>query len=134
MLWANDRRGRTYDLVVTGYRDPTRINLDELNVRLSRPEYARVLDSLREVGFDSATDLFGTYLAQDADLAPWLADGQINTDENLRLQYLAGFEYNFYDYIPLSEEIRKFRWLPPRLFTGSEEARKALYQAFHQHR
>jgi spermidine synthase len=129
VAWANDRRGRTYDLVVSGYRDPTTINLDEVNERLSRPEYARVLASLREVGFSSAIDLFGTYLAQYADVAPWLADAQINTDKNLRLQYLAGFEYNIKRYIPLSEEIRKFRWLSPTLFTGSEETRKALFRA-----
>jgi spermidine synthase len=127
--WDNDRQGRAYDLVASGYRDPTKINLDEVNERLSRPEYARVLTSLRDVGFSSATSLFGTYLAQYGDLAPWLADAQINTDKNLRLQYLAGFEYNFYRYIPLSEEIRKFRWLSPNFFTGSKEAREALFKA-----
>ena len=129
IAWANNRRGKTYDLVASGYRDPTKIDLDELNERLSRPEYARVLASLREVGFSSAIDLFGTYLAQYADVKPWLADAQINTDKNLRLQYLAGFEYTFYKYIPLSEEIRKFRWLTPNFFTGSDEARQALFKA-----
>jgi len=130
MTWANNRRGRTYDLVVSGYRDPTKINLDELNKRLSQPEYARVLTSLRDVDFSSAIDLFGTYLAQHTDVEPWLADAQINTDKNLRLQYLAGFEYNLKKYIPLSEEIRKFRWLPPTLFTGSDETLQALFRAF----
>ncbi len=134
MTWANDRQGRTYDLVASAYRDPTKINLDDVNERLSRPEYARVLTSLRDVGFSSVTDLFGTYLAQHADLAPWLADAQINTDKNLRLQYLAGFEYNFHRYIPISEEIRKFRWLSPNLFTGSGEAKKALLRAIESHR
>ncbi len=129
VAWANNRRGRTYDLVVSGYRDPTKIDLDRLNERLRRPEYARVLASLREVSFSSAIDLFGTYLAQYADVAPWLADAQINTDKNLRLQYLAGFEYDFYKYIPLSEEIRNFRWLSPTLFTGSDETRQALFKA-----
>lgn len=129
IAWANDRQGRTYDLVVTGYRDPTQINLDELNERLSRPEYARVLESLREVGFSSAADLFATYLAQQADVQPWLADAQINTDQNLRLQYLAGFEYNFHAYIPISEEIRRFRWLRPLVFTGSDATLQALYRA-----
>ncbi len=134
MTWANNRQGRTYDVVASGYRDPTKINLDEVNERLSRPEYARVLTSLRDVGFSSVTDLFGTYLAQHADLVPWLADAQINTDKNLRLQYLAGFEYNFHRYIPLSEEIRKFRWLSPNLFTGSGEAKRELIRAIESHK
>ena len=129
VVWANDRRGRTYDLVASAYRDPTRINLDEMIERLARPEYARVLASLHDVGFSSAIDLFGTYLAQQADVQPWLADAQINTDKNLRLQYLAGLQYNSYRYIPLSEEIRQFRWLRPVLFTGSDETLQALYRA-----
>lgn len=129
MVWANDRNGKTYDLVASGYRDPTKINLDEVNERLSRPEYARVRTSLRDVGFTSAIDLFGTYLAQHVDLEPWLADAQINTDRNLRLQYLAGFEYNFHKYIPLSEEIRRFRWIAPTLFSGSNETLQALFKA-----
>jgi spermidine synthase len=129
MTWANNRSGKTYDLVISGYRDPIKINLDEINERLSRPEYARVFESLRDVGFSSAIDLFGTYLAQHVDLEPWLADAQINTDRNLRLQYLAGFEYNFHKYIPLTEEIRKFRWLPPTLFIGSDDNQRSLFKA-----
>ena len=97
--------------------------------RLGRPEFARVLASLHEVGFSSAIDLFGTYMAQQADVQPWLADAQINTDKNLRLQYLAGLQYNSHRYIPLSEEIRRFRWLRPVLFTGSGETLQALYRA-----
>ena len=31
------------------------------------------------------------------DLRPWLADAQINTDRNLRLEYLAGMANNVYD-------------------------------------
>jgi len=129
IIWTNDRKGRSYDFVVSGYRDPTKIDLDEINERLSRPEYARVLASLREVGFSTAIDLFGTYLAQYADVAPWLADAQINTDENLRLQYLAGFRYNIFHIYAAAREIRKFRWLAPNFFTGSDEARKALFKA-----
>ncbi len=129
IAWANNRNGRTYDLVVSGYRDPTQINLDEINERLSRPEFAGVLASLREVGFSSASDLFATYLAQQVDVQPWLAGAQINTDKNLRLQYLAGFDYNFHKYIPISEEIRRFRWLRPYVFTGSDATLQALYSA-----
>ena len=129
MIWANNRAGRSYDLVVSGFRDPTKINLDEIIERLKQPEYARVVASLREVHFDSVLDLFGTYLAQHADVTPWLADAQINTDTNLRLQYLAGFEYNLENYIPLSEELESFRWLPPTSFVGSDENLRGLFRA-----
>ena len=52
--------------------------------------------SLREVGFDSALDVLGTYVAQAADLAEWLGDAPINTDRNLRLQYIAAEGLNVY--------------------------------------
>lgn len=134
IIWANNRKGRSYDFVVSGYRDPTTINLGELNERLGRPEYARVLASLREVGFSSAIDLFGTYLAQNADVAPWLAGVQINSDKNLRLQYLAGFEYNILYIYSAADEIRKFRWLPPTIFTGSDDNLQALFRAIESNR
>ena len=35
-------------------------------------------------------DLLSTYAGQASDLAEWLVGAQINTDMNLRLQYLAG--------------------------------------------
>ena len=62
-------------------------------------------------------------------MAPWLADVQINTDKNLRLQYIAGFDYNILYIYPAAREIRKFRWLAPNFFTGSDKARKALFKA-----
>jgi spermidine synthase len=128
-VWANNLAGKAYDLVASGFRDRTTVNLDEIAARLNQPEYAGVLASLREVHFNSVLDLFGTYSAQHADLKLWLADAQLNTDTNLRLQYLAGFEYNFGAYTPLSEEIRNFRWSPPTFFVGSSEQRRALFKA-----
>jgi spermidine synthase len=128
ILWANDRHRESYDLVVSGSPDPTPINLDEIEKRLSRPDYARVLASLREVHFASGIDLLGTYLAQHADVKPWLKDAQINTDKNLRLQYLAGFKYDLRKRIQFSAEIRRFRWLYPPV-TGSYENGQALLKA-----
>ena len=54
------------------------------------PEYAQVAQSLREIGFNSATELFATFAGNEPMLRPWLADAQINRDRNLRLQFLAG--------------------------------------------
>jgi hypothetical protein len=34
--------------------------------------------------------LMATYAGQARDLRPWLTDAEINTDRNLRLEYLAG--------------------------------------------
>ena len=65
--------------------------------RLNRSEYARVTESFREVGMNSVVDLFATYAGRAADLSEWLKDSEINTDRNLRMQYLAGFGLNLDD-------------------------------------
>ena len=63
-IWANNRSGKSHDLVVSGFRDNPIADLDSIIDRLNRPEYARVRGSLREVHFNSVIDLFGTYLAR----------------------------------------------------------------------
>jgi hypothetical protein len=43
---------------------------------------------------NSAFDMLATYIGSAADLKPWVQGPQINTDGNLRLSYLAGWEIN----------------------------------------
>jgi len=120
-IWSNDIAGDGYDMVLVGQNGPVRIDLDRWEQRLARPDYARVRDSLREVGFRSAIDLLSTYAGQAPDLRAWLRDGQINHDRDLRLQYLAGLampnnaaSYILYDML-------RYRRIPPELFSGSEQ-------------
>ena len=61
MIFANTYNGAGYDLVLLGQVDGTTINLDEMEARLQRPEYAPVAKSLAEIGMHSAVDLFATY-------------------------------------------------------------------------
>jgi spermidine synthase len=95
-VFANTVRGRGYDTVLLGRRDATPIDADGIDARLRLPEYERIAESLAEVGFYGAADLFGTYSGRAADFIPWLSGAGINTDRNLRLQYLAGEGYNAY--------------------------------------
>jgi hypothetical protein len=67
--------------------DETKIDLDEIAQRLAQPEFSKVAQSLQSVGFPSVAELFATYAGNARDLAPWLADAEINRDNNLRLQY-----------------------------------------------
>ena len=95
-VFANNIQGTGYDLVLVGFRDDKPIDVDRFNQRLSSPKYAQVAQSLREIGFYSAIDLLATFSGRPADLQPWLADATINSDRNLRLQYLAGMSLNLY--------------------------------------
>jgi len=128
MIFANLYNGQGYDLVLLGQIEPTHIDLDEIEARLKRPEYAPVAKSLSDIGMHSAADLFGTFAGQAADFAPWLKDAQINRDRNLRLQYLAGRGLNLYRADAIYSEMARYGREPNGIFTGSTELEAALLQ------
>ena len=125
-IWSNDQEGKGYDIVLLGQAGDTRINLDDLDQVLARPEYSAVAESLRQVGFKSALDLFATFAGQARDLTPWLKNAQINRDRNLRLQYLAGFGLNLYLSESIYDDMLHYRNFPNDLFIGSDETKEAL--------
>ena len=126
MVFGNTNNGVGYDLVLFGQVEPTTINLDVIDARLKQPEYAKVAQSLREIGFSSAVDLFSTYAGNASDLKPWLKDAPINRDRNLRLQYLAGLGLNLYQSGPIYTEMLSYRTLPQNLFVGSQALKNAV--------
>jgi spermidine synthase len=126
MVFGNTYNGVGYDLVLFGQVEPTVIDLDMIDARLKSPEYAQVAQSLREIGFNSAVDLFSTYAGNASDLAPWLQDAPINRDRNLRLQYLAGLGLNLYQSGPIYAEMLSYRQMPQNLFVGSDELKNAV--------
>ena len=69
MVFGNTYNGMGYDLVLLGQVEPTRIDLDEMERRLKRPEYAPVAKSLAAIGMSSAVDLFATFAGQAPDFA-----------------------------------------------------------------
>ena len=108
ILWTNEHEGNGYDAVLFGQAEPTMIDVGELQRRLDRPDHQLVKQSLREVGFgtrsgrsdgdgagpEEGIDLLATYSGQASLLKEWSRGAQINTDRNLRLQYLAGMWLN----------------------------------------
>jgi spermidine synthase len=120
-VWANLREGMGYDIVFLGQAGPLTINLDEVQRRLDRPDYAPVAQSLREVGVGSAFELFSTFLGQKSDLQAWMAGAAINHDQDLRLQYLAGWGINSSLEDFLYNRMLAMRQPPRNLFRGSPE-------------
>jgi spermidine synthase len=127
-IWANEGDGGGYDIVLLGQSSPTRIPVDELQARLDRPEFARVAQSLRDVGFHSAVELLTTYAGQEPDLNPWLIGAQINRDGNLRLQYLAGLAVNINRQESIYDAMLRYRRFPVNLFIGSDQSVQAIRQ------
>jgi spermidine synthase len=124
--WSNEFRGRGSDVVMSARLPPAVLDIDALNERLDRPDHARVLASLREVKFSSATELLASFLGQRGELAAWLAGADINTDRNLRVQYLAGMGSNLESDYSIYEALRGALSRPPALFTGAPASMEAL--------
>ena len=127
-VFANTANGQGYDLVLFGQVEGRKINVDDVQKRLSDPANEAIANSLREVGIYNAIDLFGTYAGQTSDMQNWLKDATINTDRNLRLQYLAGLGLNLYQSDPIYKNMIRESKYPENLFEGSPETLAALRQ------
>ena len=125
-VFANTVNGQGYDLVLFGQLEGGKINVDTVQARLSDPANAAVAKSLSEVGINSAIDLFGTYAGRRGDMKTWLSDAQINTDRNLKLQYLAGLGLNLYQSDAIYKAMIREAKYPSDLFDGSPETLAAL--------
>jgi spermidine synthase len=125
-VWSNyTQKEGGYDLVLIGGNTKT-IDLDATQQRLDRPEYAKVLASISEVGFHSAAEIFSTYAGRASDLRPYFAGAEINNDMNLRLQYLAGLGVNSMAFQKIFAALLNYRKFPPDLFRGSDARIDAL--------
>jgi len=125
-VFANTINGQGYDLVLFGQVEGRKINVDTVQARLADPANAAVAKSLGEVGINSAVDLFGTYAGRRSDMKNWLSDAQINTDSNLKLQYLAGLGLNLYQSDAIYKAMIKDSKYPEDLFEGTPETLSSL--------
>jgi spermidine synthase len=128
-VWSNTRDGLGYDMVFMGQAGALTINLDEIQQRLERPDYAPVAGSLREIGVGSSLDLFGTYAGQKSDLGEWTKGAAINRDADLRLSYLAGWGINSALEDVLYRQMLQYRRRPDNVFKGSPGRIQALMEA-----
>jgi spermidine synthase len=141
ILWSNERERYGYDGILFGQVEPTVIDVDELQRRLVRPDHKRVKQSLLDVGLwepkgfegeeapDEGIELLATYAGQAPLLTEWSRGAQINTDRNLRLQFLAGMSLNSYMGDEILSSILAYYRFPDRTFVGSPEGIDALKQA-----
>jgi spermidine synthase len=125
-IFANTVNGQGYDLVLFGQLENAKIDVDMVQARLADPANAPIAQSLREIGINSAVELFGTYAGRRGDMANWLRDAQINTDANLKLQYLAGLGLNLYQSDAIYKAMSRESRYPEELFAGKPETLDAL--------
>jgi spermidine synthase len=118
-IWSNQyASGGGYDVVMLAKPEALRFDPAALQARLDRPDHARIADALTQVELGGVDGLMATYAGQARDLRPWLNDAQINTDRNLRLEYLAGMANNVYD-AQIYQDMLMFRRFPEEMFSGA---------------
>ena len=125
-VFANTINGAGYDLVLFGQLEDSKIDVDAVQARLADPANDAIAQSLRQIGIFTAVDLFGTYAGGRADMQNWLSDAIINTDRNLKLQYLAGLGLNLYQSDAIYKAMSRDAKYPETLFQGSPETLAAL--------
>ena len=123
-LWNPDLLEEGYDLVAFGRAEQTPISQAAIQARLDAAP--RVKKSLEEVVLKSAADILGTYAGRGSDLAPWLADAEINRERHLRLQYLAGLAANTDQRFGIFQAILSHRRYPADLFVASADIEAKL--------
>jgi spermidine synthase len=82
--------------------------------------------SLAEVGYSTLLDVLKTYSGRGKDLGRWAAGAEINTDKNLRLQYLAGIGFNNNMGTEIRDSMLSYRQFPNDLFTGEASSIESL--------
>jgi spermidine synthase len=128
-VWGNTYLGKGHDMVLLGQAEPLRIDLDAVEMRLMRPEYSRMAQSMEEVGMHSAVELFATYAGRGSDLAGWLQGAPINRDRNLKMEYLAAMGLNQDDSAAIYAEMLGYRRFPKEMFSSKEGRVEALQAA-----
>ncbi len=111
-VFANTNSGAGYDLVLLGHDEPMTIDMPAAEAFLQKPENAALHGSMAEVGFLNMQALLDTYIGDKQSLATWLKGAQINTDKDLRLQYLAGFALNKNENDAIYQEMKSFERPP----------------------
>jgi spermidine synthase len=129
IIWGNTHQGKGYDTVLLGQVEPSHFDVDQLQAKLDRPEYAPVKKSLSEIGINSAIDLLANYAGRASDMKEYLKDAPINHDNDLRLQFLAGLGLNLYESDSIYSDILRYKKYPEGLFSGSEASLRQLREA-----
>ena len=125
-LWCNDDDENGYDMVMLSQDNSSIIDMDALETRMAREDYARVVQSLTDVQMGSMISLIRCYAGRNSDMTPWLADAVVNTDRNLRLQYLAGWALNSRKATAIRDSFRPFAKFPTDMLIGRSTSVAAI--------
>lgn len=129
-IWNSDEGIVGYDVTILAQQERLQIDADFIDARLrSNP---RVRRSLAEVNLFSALGLLKTFAGNRSQIADWLADGQLNLDRNLRLEYLAGQANNTWMESEIYSHMTRNLRYPEGLLRVRPSAERVLRSWFEQ--
>ena len=122
---------------------PLKLDIDAIQAYIDDPDHAAVKDSLHGVQFGQsgepnsgeAVDLLATFAGTAPRMKNWWQKGTehlINTDANLRLQYVAGEGVNVYKQVEIFNNMLKEYSFPDEIFYGDPARIQALKNLLRQ--
>ncbi len=120
VIFGNEYLGEGYDTVLLGQVEPGPIDISAIEKRMQAPEFETLRQSLQGIGFPTAFELYGSYAGRATEMTDYLRDAPINSDRNLRLQYLAGLGLNQRAAAAIYNDITRTRRYPEGLFLGTD--------------
>ena len=117
-----------YDIVMLGQIDPITIHSEKIQGRLDSSP--KIKNSLSEVKYDSAVSVLKTFSGQNSDIATWLEGVELNRDNNLRLEYLAGQSLDDYGKDRIHYALTRDLAYPESLFSVSPSEENKLRHWF----
>ena len=125
-VWGNAEQGEGYDVVLLGQEGKPGFDVAAIRQRLFSAPYARVWQSLEDVGLGSDLSLLSTYAGRRTELADWLQEAVINRDRDLRLQYLAGLQFDSNEGTEIYNPMLMLRSFPRDLIQTDRGTRRVL--------
>jgi spermidine synthase len=105
---------------------PLAVDIDQWQTVWNHPDRDAAVRSLNDVGLGTPLQLLAKYSGSAENVKEWLKDAQINSDSNLRLQYLAGLGLNQQQVAAILTAILGYFRYPDGQIIASDEFRKTL--------
>jgi spermidine synthase len=130
MVWHTGGTILQRHMLLIGSNQPYTLNLNKID-ELAGPG-SEIEESIHEIEFGSVDNMLSLYVANKEALKDWVVDAQINSDMNLRLEYLAGAAAYQNRREEIFRDIIAYRKWPKELFRGDKARLRAIRENFDQ--
>ena len=130
MVWHTGGTILQRHMLLFGSNQPYMFDLSKID-QMTGPG-SKIEESIHEMEFNSLDDMLTLYVADKEALKEWVRGAQINSDMNLRLEYLAGAAAYQNNREEIFRDIIAHRRWPQELFRGHEARLQAIRENLDQ--